>query len=41
MASSHCWGPGLVPGEGTKILLAVRGGQKKKVKFILTPLLRG
>ena len=26
----HCWGPGSIPGQGTKIPQAARHGQKKK-----------
>lgn len=26
----HCWGPGLIPGQGTKILLAAKQWQEKK-----------
>ena len=26
----HCWGPGSIPGQGTKILQAMWHGQKKK-----------
>ena len=29
---SHCQGPGSIPGQGTKILQAEWGGQKKKKK---------
>ena len=26
----HCWGPGLIPGQGTKILQAAKQWQEKK-----------
>ena len=28
----QCWGPGSIPGQGTKILQAARHGQKKERK---------
>ena len=28
----HCWGPGSIPGQGTKISQATRHGQKNKIK---------
>ena len=28
----HCWGPGPIPGQGTKILQTLQHSQKKKKK---------
>ena len=33
----HCWGPGLIPGQGTKILQATWHSQKKKIMFTKSP----
>ena len=37
---SHCWGPGSIPGQGTKIPQTVQWGQKKRKQQCPPPLCR-